>query len=178
MQYFKGDSTEIKYDESAKTLLDIISVDLNTFFDESFDCFVLGDVIWDSDRSPLANAINKSIFRESFPAIFEVFLEAGSFEGYLSVFRNIFGDGVDVSFTVPAAGKLEIDITSDQVVLSDLVAREVVNNAYVFSEIIDHEDDNIAVQSIKGMESEAEVEQMLFELVPDGIYTEITLTIG
>lgn len=178
MQFFKGDDKELQYYEAAKNLMDSLSIGRNEFFNGAYSCFSLGDVIWTSRRSPLANAIPQAIFREAFPEIFETFLEAGSFEGYLSVFRRIFGEGVEVNFTVPAPGKLNIDIAAQGVVLYDLTARSIEDNAYIFDEIIDYEDDNIAVSSIKGMESEYEVEQMLFELVPDGIFTNITLTIG
>lgn len=178
MQFYKGDELELKYYEAAKTLMDTLSQERTDFYNGAYSCFILGDKIWESKRSPLANAIPQAIFREAFPEIFETFLQAGSFEGYLSVFRKIFGPNVVVAFTVPGPGKLIIDIEAQDVVENHLIAREIESNLWVNHEVVDYVGDNIVVQSIKGMESEYEVKAMLFELVPAGIFTNITLTVG
>lgn len=178
MQFYKSDETELKYYNAGSGLMDALSLSRTDFFLNAYLCFSLGDLIWDSNRSPLAKAIPRNIFREAFPIIFETFLEAGSLEGYITIFKNIFGEDTVVTFTIPAPGKLQIAIEAAGVVQSDMLARAVVGNSYAFDEVIDNEDDNIAFQSIKGMESEYEVTQMLFELVPSGIFTEISLTIG
>ncbi len=135
-------------------------------------------MIYDTGRSPLSNAIVRSIFRESFKEIFEAFIAGGTFESYLTVFRKIFGDDVVVEFTVPDPGKLEIDITAAGLEISEFLARYIEDDAYVFDEIIDYEGDTIVFQGIKGFETQYEVEQMLRELVPAGIFTTISLTIG
>ena len=180
MQFFKGDATELKYYESGKGILDILQLQIDLFAAGAYETYVLGDMIHDSGRSPLCNAIRKEIFRQAFKEIFEAFVVAGSFESYLTVFRKIFGDEVTVEFTVPGPGQLEIDIEADGVELSDLVVRQIVNNAYQFFNLVDQESNeiNIAVQTIKGFQSQYELEQMLFEMVPGGIYTVINLTIG
>ena len=178
VQYFKGDETEIKFFNCIDPIATILSEQKSDFFDQALTCYILGQVLYDTGRAPLANAIPRSIFAESFAGIFNAFLSAGSFESYLTVFRSIFGDDVEVEFTVPAPGKLQIDIQATGLVLFDFVSKYVMDNNYVYDEIIDDAGDNIAFQSIKGLESQYEVEQMLFELVPAGIYTEITLTIG
>lgn len=177
-QFFKGDATELKYYASGSTILEQVSGQRSLFFDDAYGCFVLGELLYDNDYAPLARAIPREIFRESFATVFEAFLTAGSFESYLTVFRNIFGDDVEVTFTVPAPGKLNIDIVAAGFQLSDFVARRIVANAYVLDEIIDDEGDNIVFQTVKGFESQYELEQMLFEMVPAGIYTQITLTVG
>lgn len=177
-QFFKGDAEELKYYNSGLPIIDQIIGQKDLFFDDAYGCFVLGELLYDNDYAPLARAIPREIFRESFSTIFESFIVAGTFESYLTVFRNIFGDDVDVQFTVPGPGRLQIDIEAAGFQLSDFVARYIENNAYVFDEIIDDEGDNIVFQTVKGFESQYELEQMLFEMVPDGIYTEITLTVG
>lgn len=177
MQYFKGDDLEKKIDLVTYQIEQDFSDQKNLFFTEAYECFALGDIIWDSGRSPLANAIPKNVFREAFSTLFDSFTFAGSFEGYLEVFRKVFGDSVTVEFTVPAPGKLNIDIIADSVQLDEFITRYIESNQYVFDEIIDDEGDNIVFQSFKGLESEYELNQMLFEMVPNGIYTEISLTI-
>lgn len=178
-QFYKGDERELKFYASGAGIMDDLNIQKDLFFDEAFSTFALGEIIWDSGRSPLANAISRNIFRESFEAIFDSFLIAGTFESYLLVFRKIFGDDVDVTFTIPAPGKLNIDIIAAGVEISDFIAREIVDNEYLFYDVVDiEEDDEIVFQTVKGIESEYELNQMLFELVPAGIYTEITLTLG
>lgn len=178
MQRFKGDETEEKFYLAGSPICQALSAQKSIFFDEAYACFVLGEVLFDSARAPLANAIPRAIFRQSFVEIFDAFVSAGTFEGYLTVFRKIFGEDVEVEFTVPAPGKLNIDITATGVELSPFVARRIESNAYVLDSVIDDEDDNIVFQTIVGFESQYELEQMLFEMVPAGIYTEITLTLG
>lgn len=177
-QFYKGDERELKFYNSGAGILDDLSFQKDLFFDEAFTTYALGEIIWDSGRSPLANAIPRKIFRESFSAIFDSFLIAGTFESYILVFKKIFGDDVDITFTVPAPGKLNIDIIAAGVEISDFLAREIVDNAYVFYDVVDDEDDEIVFQTVKGFETEYELNQMLFELVPAGIYTNITLTLG
>lgn len=177
-QFFKGDATELKYYESGRTISDILSGQKTEFLNEAYGCFVLGELLYDNNYAPLSNAIPREIFRESFATIFEAFLTAGSFESYLIVFRNIFGDDVDVQFTVPAPGKLEIVIVATGLAIYGMTVREIVDDEYEYFTLIDDEGDRIVLQAVKGFESQYELEQMLFEMVPAGIYTEITLTVG
>lgn len=179
-QPYKGsDTVELKFYNSASTLFDLLSGERDDFFDEAYACFVLGEVLWDSNRSPLSNAIARDIFRTSFEGIFDSFVNVGSFEAYISVFEKIFGEDVDVQFTVPAPGKLEIDITATGVELTNFAARIIESNAYVLYDVITQDAvDEIVFQSIKGFTSQYELERMLFEMVPAGIFTTITLDLG
>lgn len=178
VQYYKGDDLEKKFYASGYPILNNLSGQKTEFFNDAYACFVLGELLFDLNASPLSKAISRDIFRESFSTIFDAFLVAGSFESYLTVFRNIFGESVSVEFTIPAPGKLNIDIEAAGSALYNFVARQIVDNLYVTDTIVDDEGDTIVFQSIKGFESQYELERMLFEMVPDGIYTEITLTVG
>lgn len=177
MQYFKGDEKELKFDGAGEPTMSALSLQKDLFFDGAYACFVLGELLYDENRSPLANAIDRDIFREGFAVIFEAFVVAGTFESYLTVFRNIFGDDVTVSFTVPAAGKLQIGIVATGVAQNNLLARSIVSGAYVYDEIVDQDGDNIVALNPKGFQTQYEAEQMLFEMVPAGIYTTVSLTI-
>lgn len=178
MQYFKGDDREKKFYESGRALTDTVSLQKDNFFSGAFSAAPLGDVIYDSGRSPLSNAITRDIFRNSFKQIFDAFTVAGSFESYISVFQKIFGTTSNVTFTVLAPGKLKIEIIADEVELSNFVARTILNDQYVFDEIVDHLGDNIiSFQTVKGFKTQYELEQMLFEMVPAGVFTQIVLTI-
>jgi hypothetical protein len=178
-QKFKGDDFELKMEASASPIHDSIEAQLDAFFDDAYFAMPLGDVIYESNRSPLANAIDQEIFRQSFPEIFTAFTVAGSFDSYLTVFQKIFGETVQVDFTVPDPGKLTIDIIADEVELSNFVARNIENNDYVYSRMITQDGvDNIMFQSIKGFKTQYELEQMLYEMVPAGIYTVISLELA
>lgn len=178
-QFFKADETELKFYNAGKGVAEDFELEKDEFFAGAYQCQVLGEILFDSGRSPLANAIPRDIFVTSFSVIYDSFLVSGSFESYLQTFRNIFGNDVDVTFTIPAAGKLQIDIEAQDIVLEEFFAKSIVNNAYAFDQIITKTgSEEIVFQSIKGFETEYELEQMLFEMVPAGIFTDINLTIG
>jgi hypothetical protein len=162
----------------ADPLMSSLSMQKDLFYAGAYETGPLGDLISLDNRSPLSNAIDIEIFRSSFKEIFQTFIDVGTFESYLTVFRKIFGTGVGVTFTVPAPGKLTIAIVATGTELQDFIARYIENNLYVFDEVIDWTPDNIAFQTIKGFQSQYELEQMLFEMVPAGIFTSISLTLG
>ncbi len=176
MQNFKGDETELKFRNSAEPVLSDLSLAKDDFYEGCFETAPLGDIIHESNRSPLTNAVKKEIFRLAFKEIFDAFIQVGTFEAYITVFKKIFGDSSTVTFTVPAAGKLNISIEATEIVLSDFISRTIEDNAYEFDEIVDYDLDNIAFQSIQGFATQYELEQMLFEMVPAGIFTDIDLT--
>lgn len=179
MQKFKEtDLLETRMTNVALPIFELLSLEKDAFYEDAFNAFPLGEVLFDTARAPLTNAISREIFRVTFQEIFESFIAGGTFETYLTVFRKIFGDDVEVEFTIPEPGKLIIDIEAQEVILSDFISRTIENNAFVYDEIVDEEDDNIAFQTIQGFESQYELEKMLFEMVAAGIYTEISLTIG
>ena len=179
VQLFKAsDETEQKFDDAFSPTLDMLEADKVDFYDGACTAGPLGDLLYDTNRAPLANVIDKNIFRVVFNYIFENFLVAGTFESYLTVFQQIFGSDVDVQFTVPAAGKLTIDITATNSDVYDLLARHITSGAYVYDNLITQDGvDNLAVQVLRGFQTQYEVEQMLFELVPGGIFTTINLSI-
>lgn len=178
MQYFKGDTREQQFFNSLDGVLQAASADKDDFFADAYQCYILGDILHDSDASPLTNAVKKDIFRSTFPEIFDAFIVSGTFESYISVFKKIFGDTVEIDFTVPAPGKLNIDIVAVGIELANGVARTVEDNNFVISPLITQDEDFIMFQVIQGFQSQYELEQMLYELVPTGIYTTINLTLG
>lgn len=178
-QFFKeSDAQEQKFYNSAEPILSDLSLSKDEFFDDAYSCFLLGELLFDTERSPLANAIPRNIFRSSFFSLFDAFTVAGSFESYLEVFTQVFGEEVVVEFTIPGPGRLEIDITAAGFEVFQMVTRYIENNAYVFDHTVDDEGDNIVFVTVKGFESQYELEQMLFEMVPVGVKTDITLTLG
>src|SRR5690606_40936008 len=102
MQAFKEtDEKEEKVVATAFPVLDLISNDRTDFFDGAYEAFPLGDVLFDLNRDPLAGVVTREIFRSSFFAIHQLFTRPGTFEFYLDVFRAVWGDGVEVEFSIP-----------------------------------------------------------------------------
>lgn len=178
MQYFKGDALELKMYESGKGAMDAVSLSLDEFYDDAYDSQPFGDLIAANDFAPLSKAIALAIFRASFNEVFNAFVKFGTFESYISVFKKIFGDDVDIVFEVPGPGQLNIDIQTANLEIANFVARRIVGNAWVYDQVVDQDGDKILFRSVKGFTSQYELQQMLFELVPAGVYTEITLTVS
>ena len=177
MEFFKGDDLEKKFFNAGQGPFDVDSSAKDDFFDDAYSCQLLGEMIWNTKRSPLANAIPLDVFKTSFKDLYNSFVNVGTFEAYLSVFRKIFGESVDVQFTVPAPGKLNIEINASGTSTFNFVVREIVDNAYVYSNLVTHDGDQILLESYIGFKTQYELEQMLYEMVPAGIFTQITLDI-
>jgi hypothetical protein len=177
-QYFKGDSDEKKMDGAGATAMDLVSVELDAFFEGAFACHVLNGVLFDDARAPLANAIRRDIFVKSYAECVDAFEFVGTFEAYLTVFRKVFGDDVTVTFDVPDPGKLTMDIEAASVELFDFISRTIVDGAYVYDEVVDEVGDNIAFAAVSGFTTQYELEQMLKEMVPAGIYADISLEVA
>lgn len=178
-EYFKEtDEKELKVDAAFSPLLELLSSDRSTMYDEVFEAYPLGDVFVALNNSPLARAIPPAAFRKAFFAIHELFTRPGTFEFYLSVFRAIFGEDVEVEFVVPAPGKLEINITSLNELLETFSARSIVDNTYIYDDVIDHSGNFIAFQGTQGIKTQQEIDVLMKELQPAGIFvtTELTVT--
>lgn len=179
VQAFKAtDTVEAKVYEALRPIVDAISLDEDDFYDQAYSTYGLGGVLYDLGAAPLTNAIRREIFLDTFTTLFASFRFAGTFELYISTFKSIFGDDAVVEFTVPDPGKLEINIEASGVVLDRFVARNIEDDEFVYHPIVDEVGDNIVFSRIKGFQTQYETETMLFQVVPGGIFTTITLTIG
>ena len=178
MEFYKGDDLEKKFYNSGAPICGLLSLHKDDFFGGAYETARLGELVYDTGRSPLANAISRDIFRVAYKEIFEAFVVAGSFESYMTVFRKIFGDNVGVTFTIPAPGKLTIAIVAQGVEESPFITRYVSSNQYVYDTMVDDVSDTIVLQTIKGFTSQYELEKMLFEMVPGGVFTTISLTLA
>lgn len=179
MKYFKGDATELKFYNAFLGIVSGIEASENDFYTNGYSAAPLGDAIYEANKSPLTNVITKEIFRIAFNEIFDAFIAVGTAEAYLTVFRKIFGDSVEVEFVVPGPGQLDINIEALELELVNLAVREIVEDNYVLYDLITQDGlDEIMLQSVVGIDSQYELENMLREMVPQGIFTQISLTIG
>jgi hypothetical protein len=178
VKYFKGDETEVKMYSAGLPILESIGLELDQYFDGVYGSVPLGEFIYDQNLFPLTNAIRRQVFVSAFKELLSSWSFCGTFESYISVFKKIFGDEVEIEFTVPGPGELVIDIATAGFDSSPFVARTIENNAYVFDNVVDDEGDNIAFAVVKGIETQSELEKILFTMVPNGIFTTVSLTIG
>lgn len=176
MQPFKrSDQKEEMMRDAALPLLQLLGGEFDNFYNGAYTCYKLGDVFVNLNCSPLADVIPPSSFRACFFAIHEMFTRPGTFEFYLDVFRALFGETVDVEFVVPSPGKLEINIASLQYLTEDFLARSIVDNIYEYDEVIDHNGDNLVFQGSIGISTPEEVNAMVREIHPIGVYVEANL---
>jgi len=179
MQSFKAsDKTEAKFSRVFAAVMDAIDSDQGEMYDGAFEAAPLGDVLWELDRSPLARAIPKDLFRTIFYVVDEYFQRPGTFEFYLDVFRVIFGDSVSVTFTVPAPGHLFINVNVLEIETFNAVFRQIVGDAYVNSNWVDHSGNQIVFQVPQGPKTEEQFDRIMAELATAGIYTVANLSFG
>lgn len=179
LQRFKeNDETEAKIIDVFEPTLTSITVSLDTFWEDAYSSYDFGDVLYDLNRDPLADVIPKEVYRQSFPALHQLFSRPGTFEFYLTVFRSIWGSNVGVTFAVPSPGVLNITIAALGVQTGELQAREIVSNVYVYSSLTDTIGGNqIMFQDKSGIKTEAEIDALMVELAPYGIIVDTTLTL-
>lgn len=176
-QRFKeNDPNEAVVNDLAMPTLNALGEVRDQFEAGAFECFKLGEVLFDLQRDPTAGVITREVFRSSFFAIHSLFTRPGTFEFYLEMFRAIFGDDASIDFTVPAPGKLEIGVTALDLVTFNLLARSIVDGVYEYYPLKTSDTgDNIVGQGSEGLRTQAEIDALIAEVSPSGIYTTCTL---
>ena len=176
-KFHANDTVEPKFIAVSAGLLATTDADRDDFYDGAYEAAPLGDVLFALQRDPIASVLSNGVYRTSFPAIHDLFTQPGTFEFYLSVFRAIYGEDADVTFTVPGPGRLTINANSVDVINFDLLARRVVDDDYVYEQILTlPEMDNLAVRDTQGLKTEDEIRALIYELAPTGIFTTVNLT--
>jgi hypothetical protein len=175
--FSSNDATEAKFRELVAAL-EPLGAARDAFYADAYTAYPLGSVLYALKRSPLTRILTEETFRKSFASIYEFFTRPGTFEFYLSLLRTIFGEGAIITFTVPAPGKLEIDIDVLSAELETFLARRIVDNEYVYDTVVDEAADQVLFQGVVGVATQAELDKLMAELRVDGIYTTATLTLS
>ncbi len=177
-QFKETDTVEARVTQCFVPTLDTLGDSLDDFFVGAWEAYPLGEVLYDTARSPMAGPVTRQVFRTSFFAIHDLFTRPGTFEFYMDVFKAIWGDDVVVDFVVPDPGELEINIEALQVEDYEALARRVEDNVYVFDEIVDEDGDNLIFRDTKGIKTQPEIDQLMTEIAPAGIFCTTTLLTG
>lgn len=175
--FFKGDELEVQMYNAFKAAFENIESSLDEMAEGVYTSQPMGELLYDTERVPLTNAIDREVFITCFSEIFEAWALSGSFEAYLTVFRKIFGETVTVVFDVPGPGQLTIDVTAESTHEFEFIARVIESGSYVTHNVVDDLGNQIVFTGVLGLQEESDLEKILFVLVPAGIYTEISLTI-
>lgn len=175
-QNFKGDELELQMRAAAERAFDICSDELDDYFDGAFEAADFLLMLYDSGRMPFSERVP----RDSFVAFIKQAIPnaqfTGTFESYLFILESIFGTGTEVQFAVPAAGKLSLTVDVADTILYDMIGREFGAGGFSNFSLITKDGDQIALSGLSGIDSQAELAQLLAELIPGGISPTITLT--
>lgn len=178
MQFFKEtDDDEKKFYQITAPTMDILEAQHNAFFDEAYYCHLLGEVLYDTGAATFWAAMSRDIFKTSFFAIFESFVFGGSLESYMTVFRAIFGPDVAVVFDVPNPGHLTINIEALNISEEPITARRIIDNTYHYEDLLDSDGEPIMAQVTRGIKTQQDMDILMPELTPAGIFVETTLVI-
>lgn len=175
VQTFKGDETELKMLAVAEPVFKIASAALDSFYAEGFNSNPFLTMLYDDKRIPFSNRIEREPFLIFIKEALGRFPFTGTFDVYLFILFAIFGEDSDITFEVPAPGKLSIAVNSIADLEYEFISREFINGAYQFDTIGDHDDDVIVFRGISGIETEYELGLLFSEIMPAGIVPDISM---
>lgn len=174
-QKFKGDQIELDMESAGSLPFDICSTALDEYFDGCYEASDFLLALYDSGRMPFSDRIPRDSFVAFIKQAIPNFPVTGSFESYIFIIQSIFGAGSGILFDVPAPGKLSLLVNAASSLEFDAEVREFVGTSYEYSDIITSDGFGLQFRGISGIDSEAKLAQLLAELIPAGVFTNITL---
>lgn len=177
-QKFKGDDFELQMEEAGKPAFDRCSVALDEFYEGGFtsEDFLL--MLYDEGRMPFSDRVPRDTFTRFIRQAIANAPFTGTFESYIFLLKSIFGENTQVLFDVPAAGKLEMEVSASDTIEFGFTAKEYDDDGNVILiDMVTSEGEYLEFLGISGIDTQAELEQLLSELIPVGIWTDITLTL-
>jgi len=165
-----NDNRDQKFNAIFDDLETGINADLNTFFQQAYASYRLGEIIWDNKLDPIAPVLSRDVYRTSFNAIHNLFTRPATYEFFLDVFRAMWGADVDVVFTIVKPGQLKIEIFGSTPAYNEILYREIVGPSYIYDEIITEDGDSITAQESSGPQTVDELLMIMSELGANGIY--------
>lgn len=176
MQNYKGDDLELKMEAVGATPLSLTEVALDEFYAGAYECSPFLLMLYDEKRIPFWNRIKRNVFVDFIKQALVNFPVTGTFEAYLFVLRQIFGEDTEIIFDVPFPGKLAIAVNVSASLEFEFIAREFVSGAYVYYNVVDYDDNFIVFRGIPGIDNEYDLKLLFSELMPIGITPDVSLT--
>lgn len=176
-QPFKeNDDLEARMSTVLGPMNEAIVGDRTEMYEGAFQAALLGDVLWETKRHPLAENLPKDLFRKVFYVIDDFFTRPGTFDFYTDVFRVLFGDSVEIIFEVPGPGRLTISLKVLEYATFRALFREIVSNSYTYPNFVTEDGDQILFQDTQGLRTQQQFDRIMGELQTAGIWTVATLT--
>lgn len=176
VQLFKGDPVEIRMKSVADPVIDLTDSALDEFYAQGYDASPFLLAMYDDGRMPFSERIARDAFVDFVKKAFMNFPVTGTFEAYISILTEIFGPGTQIFFTVPAPGKLRIDINAISSSEFEFIGREFVGGAYEYFNIVDDLGNMLIFRGIPGIDTDYELRLLISEIMPAGITPDINLT--
>lgn len=181
VQKFKGDALELKMIACAEPALSITGAALDDFYQGAYDAddFILG--LYDAGRMPFSQRIGRDVFISFIKKALANFPTIGTFDSYLFILWEIFGTESEITFTVPAPGKLEIAVNAISDTTFESLVRELTpgsggtSYSYDLFTLSTMDGYDIAFRGISGIETEYELNLLFAEIIPAGIVPTISL---
>ena len=173
VQYFKGDETELKFYNSAAPLMDATSADLSAF---SEDAYLAADfllMLYDAGRFPFSDRVPRAAFVSFIKGCISNSNFIGTYESYIFLVKSIFGADSEVFFEETDPGVLNMTVSTTSSVAFDFV----VLDGSTITTLLTAEGETLSLFGIAGIENEAELNALLAEFVPAGIYPNIELVL-
>ncbi len=175
VQNFKGDTPEIKMLAVAEPAFDLTEGALDDFFENGPECDKFLLALYDDGRVPFSERIARDVFIPFIKKALANFPFTGTFETYLFILREIFGNETDILFDVDAPGTLSISVNAASDVVYEALGREFIDGAYEFFNIGDSDGEDLIFRGISGIDSEYELGLLFAEIMPAGIIPDIAL---
>jgi hypothetical protein len=175
-QLFKGDPTENKFENAARPAFDACAQTKQQFYDAGYTTADFLLMLYDAGRMPFSQRVPREAFVSFIRQAIPNFPFTGTFESYMLILTGIFGGAVEVLFTIPAEGRLQIEVNAGGATVDfEWVAQTFVDGGFVIDQIVASDGDQLVLSSIVGIETEGQLQALFDELIPAGIQTEITL---
>jgi hypothetical protein len=176
-QKFKGDELELKMEAAQSPAFDATTASLDQYYSAAYTASDFLLMLYDAGRMPFSDRVPRDSFVRFIREAISRFQFTGTFEFYIFIIKSIFGEGSDVLFNVPSPGTLEMTISATDFILSDWVASDFSSGSYVENPIVTSSGDTIQFAALSGISSETQLNQLFAELIPAGIYPDITLQV-
>lgn len=173
VQYFKGDETELKFYQAGAPLMDAISLDLTSFSEEAYAAADFLLMLYDEGRFPFSDRVPREAFVAFIMGCISNSNFIGTYESYIFLIQSIFGAQSTIFFDETDPGKLNLTVSTS----SSLEFDFVVLDGSTITTLLTADGETLSLFGIAGIENEAELNALLAEFVPAGIYPNIELVL-
>lgn len=177
LQKFKiNDTVEQKFIDIGQGVLSLIDQDLDAFYENGSesDPFLL--MLYDEGRMPFSQRVPRNAFISFFRNLTDRFPFMGSFESFIFIMKQIFGETTEILFEIPSPGILEVVVNAGQSVDYEAIAREFTPPDVLTNyQLVTDDEDQLIFRGIAGISTEAELNLLFAEIIPAGVIRHITL---